>query len=104
MQTHSGKPSETRRFTPNRQRAAVVPIESRISILRHQKVILDTDLAEIYGVPVKRLNQQVNRNRSRFPADFMFPLKAPRVRRFEVAICNLKRRTRWPALASLRLH
>ncbi len=75
MQTHSGKPSETRRFTPNRQRAAVVPIESRITILRHQKVILDTDLAEIYGVPVKRLNQQVNRNRSRFPADFMFPLK-----------------------------
>jgi len=53
----------------------VVPIESRITILRHQKVILDTALAEIYGVPVKRLNQQVNRNRGRFPADFMFQLK-----------------------------
>jgi hypothetical protein len=38
-------------------------------------VILDSALAEIYGVPVKRLNQQVNRNRSRFPADFMFQLK-----------------------------
>jgi len=52
----------------------VVPIESRITILRHQKVILDTALAELYGVPVKRLNQQVRRNRQRFPADFMFQL------------------------------
>ncbi len=53
----------------------MLPIESRITILGHQKVILDSALAEIYGVPVKRLNQQVNRNRSRFPADFMFQLK-----------------------------
>jgi hypothetical protein len=52
----------------------VVPIESRITILRHQKVILDTSLAELYGVPVKRLNQQVSRNRERFPSDFMFQL------------------------------
>ena len=52
----------------------MVPIESRIAILRHQKVILDTSLAELYGVPVKRLNQQVNRNRERFPSDFMFQL------------------------------
>lgn len=53
----------------------MVPIESQISILRQQRVILDTALAEIYGVTVKRLNQQVKRNRSRFPADFMFRLK-----------------------------
>ena len=53
----------------------MVPIESRIAVLHHQKVILDTALAEIYGVPVKRLNQQVNRNRERFPSDFMFQLK-----------------------------
>jgi len=52
----------------------VVPIESRITILRRQKVILDTALAELYKVPVKRLNQQVNRNRERFPSDFMFQL------------------------------
>ncbi len=52
----------------------MVPIESRITILRHQKVIIDTALAEIYGVPVKRLNQQVNRNRERFPSDFMFQI------------------------------
>ena len=59
----------------NRRKAAVLPIESRITILRRQRVIVDTALAEIYGVTVKRLNQQVHRNRSRFPADFMFQLK-----------------------------
>jgi len=51
-----------------------VSVESRIFVLREQKVILDTDLAELYGVPVKRLNEQVKRNQERFPADFMFRL------------------------------
>ncbi len=53
-----------------------MPVGSRILILRHQRVILDSDLAELYGVPVKQLNQQVKRNRERFPADFMFRLTA----------------------------
>jgi hypothetical protein len=53
---------------------ALVAVESRILILRHQKIILDTDLAELYGVSVKRLNQQVNRNQERFPDDFIFQL------------------------------
>ena len=53
-----------------------IPVESRILILRHQRVILDSDLAELYGVTVKQLNQQVKRNRDRFPADFMFQLTA----------------------------
>jgi ORF6N domain len=75
MQVRSAKPKQTRQLLANRRRATVVPIESRITILGHQKIILDSALAEIYGVPVKRLNQQVNRNRSRFPADFMFRLK-----------------------------
>jgi hypothetical protein len=42
--------------------------------LRGQKVILDADLAEIYGVPTKRLNEQVKRNADRFPDDFLFQL------------------------------
>lgn len=49
-------------------------VSSKILVLRNQKVILDTDLSELYGVPVKQLNQQVKRNRSRFPADFLFTL------------------------------
>ena len=58
------------------RRPLAVPVESRILILRHQRVILDSDLAELYGVPVRQLNQQVKRNRERFPADFMFQLTA----------------------------
>ena len=53
-----------------------VSVESRILVLREQKVVLDTDLAEHYGVPVKRLNEQVKRNQERFPSDFMFRLTA----------------------------
>jgi hypothetical protein len=49
-------------------------VQSRILLLRHQRVILDTDIADLYGVPVKVLNQQVKRNRERFPADFVFRL------------------------------
>jgi len=54
----------------------VVRVESRILVLRGQKVILDNDLAELYGVPVRQLNQAVKRNRERFPADFMFQATA----------------------------
>jgi cell division septum initiation protein DivIVA len=59
---------------PKAQTALAIPVESRIFVLRQQKVILDRDLAELYGVPVKRLNEQVKRNRDRFPDDFMFQL------------------------------
>jgi len=49
-------------------------IERRILLLRGQKVMLDFELAELYGVPTKVLNQAVKRNIERFPADFMFEL------------------------------
>jgi phage regulator Rha-like protein len=49
-------------------------IEKRIFLIRGQKVMLDTDLAELYGVSTKRLNEQVRRNLNRFPLDFMFQL------------------------------
>ena len=49
-------------------------IERRIFLIRGQKVMLDTDLAELYEVPTKALNQAVKRNLGRFPADFMFRL------------------------------
>lgn len=59
---------------PTPRTGVVVSIESRIVILRRRRVILDMALAELYSVPVKRLNQQVNRNRERFPDDFMFQI------------------------------
>lgn len=55
-------------------------VESKIFVLRGRKVILDSDLAELYGVEVKRLNQQVKRNSERFPADFVFRVTADDLR------------------------
>jgi len=49
-------------------------IISKIYFIRGQKVMLDSDLAELYGVETRRLNEQVKRNISRFPEDFMFQL------------------------------
>ena len=51
-------------------------VDSRILVLRGQKVILDADLAELYGVPVRQLNQQVKRNAKRFPLAFRFQVSA----------------------------
>jgi ORF6N domain-containing protein len=56
--------------------ATVEPIEPVIRVIRGQRVILDADLARVYGVTTKRLNEQVKRNNGRFPADFMFRLTA----------------------------
>ena len=47
---------------------------NRVYIIRGQQVMLDYDLAEIYGYEVKRLNEQIKRNIARFPEDFMFQL------------------------------
>ena len=52
----------------------IEPIEPLIHTVRGQRVMLDRDLAAIYGVTSKRLNEQVRRNRERFPDDFMFQL------------------------------
>lgn len=52
-------------------------IEQRILLIRGQKVIIDADLAMLYGVPTRVLNQAVRRNLKRFPQDFMFKLSQP---------------------------
>jgi hypothetical protein len=59
--------------------APVAPLDSRIRSFRGQKVMLDADLAELYGVPTKALVQAVKRNPARFPPDFMFSLTAQEV-------------------------
>lgn len=55
------------------KRSLVLPM---IHAIRRQKVVLDSDLAKLYGVPPKRLNEAVRRNRARFPNDFCFTLTA----------------------------
>jgi ORF6N domain len=59
---------------PARSIAAHRPVEKLIHIIRGEKVMLDADLAALYGVPTKVFNQAVRRNRERFPEDFMFQL------------------------------
>ena len=58
-----------------KQKIDVVPdLQNRILTIRGERVILDSDLAEIYGIETKRLNEQVRRNAERFPSDFAFVL------------------------------
>jgi hypothetical protein len=63
----------------------VEPIEPVIRVVRGQRVVLDADLAEIYGVTTKRLNEQIKRNRERFPSDFMFRLTAAEAQAVQVS-------------------
>jgi hypothetical protein len=51
-------------------------ITQRIIVLREQRALIDADLAALYGVETRRLNEQVRRNRARFPEDFIFELTA----------------------------
>lgn len=70
--------------------ASVEQIESRIFIIRGQKVMLDADLAELYGVEIRRLNEQVSRNSERFPEDFMFQLTAEEYESLRSQFATLK--------------
>jgi len=66
------------------------PIESRILVMRGHRVMLDGDLARLYGVEVKALNQAVRRNLERFPADFMFQLSWEEAERSRSQFVTLK--------------
>lgn len=64
--------------------ASIIPIENierKIYLIRGQKVMLDRDLAELYGVETRALNQAVKRNIDRFPEDFMFSLTREEIMR-----------------------
>ena len=66
-------------------RAAFIPIEriaASIYIIRGQKILLDADLAELYGVETRAFNQAVRRNKDRFPEDFMFQLTEEEAKAF----------------------
>lgn len=72
------------------RKSVIVPverIERCILLIRDRKVMLDADLASLYGVTTKRLNEQVKRNRDRFPEDFMFDL-TPEEKAEVVANCD----------------
>ncbi len=75
----------------------ILPLSERILTLRGHRVILDADLAELYGVTTKRLNEQVKRNTDRFPSDFMFRLTA-REKAEVVANCDHLQRLKFSAV------
>ena len=70
------------------QLVGVGNIEPLIKIIRGQQVMLDRDLATLYGVETKRLNEQVKRNIKRFPEDFMFQLTKDECLRSQIATLN----------------
>jgi hypothetical protein len=73
--------------------ANLVPVERidrYIYTVRGQRVMLDTDLARLYGVEVRRLNEQVNRNADRFPPEFMFQLTPEEFARLRSQFATLK--------------
>src|SRR6266851_6393068 len=76
-----------------KQVAAPRAVESLIHLVRGQKVMLDSDLAALYGVPTKRLNEAVKRNLSRFPTNFMFRLTSDEAEflRSQIATSNENR-------------
>ncbi len=82
---------------------SLIPIERiarQIYLIRRRKVMLDSDLATLYGVPTKALNQAVTRNRERFPEDFMFRLTAEEWNRSQSVTGSQKHRDpRYPPRA-----
>jgi len=64
----------------------------RILTIRDQKVVLDSDLAAVYGVTIKRLNEQLRRNKKRFPQDFAFQLTREEFKALRSQIATLKPR------------
>jgi hypothetical protein len=72
---------------PSTTPALLPRIEGRIQVLRGVRVMVDVDLAALYGVETKRLNEQVKRNRERFPVDFLFQL-TPQEKAEVVANCD----------------
>lgn len=70
---------------------AVEQIEPCILLVRGQRIMLDADLARLYGVTTKRLNEQVKRNRDRFPDDFMVQLSVAEKREVVANCDHLKR-------------
>lgn len=77
-------------------------IQSKIYDIRGQKVMLDFDLAEMYGTETKYLKRSVKSNLKRFPSDFMFELTDSEWESFEVQKLHLKKR--WYSLYALRFH
>src|ERR1044072_5894493 len=79
-------------------------IERAIYLIRGEKVMLDRDLASLYGVETKMLNRAVKRNLQRFPLDFMFQLTADEADILRCQNWHLKEKSRWKTVPAVRFH
>ena len=70
-----------------------INIENKILVIRGQQVMLDRDLAELYSVETKRLNEQVKRNIERFPEDFCFQLVAEEIKKIRLPVTEKRSRS-----------
>ncbi len=80
-------------MTDHQEIVPLSAIQASILQIRGQRVILDADLARLYAVSTARLNQQVSRNRDRFPGDFVFQLSSQE--KEDVANCNILSKLRY---------
>ena len=83
------------------KKTELIPVErirAAIILLRGQKVMLDRDLAELYGVETRVLNQAVKRNKDRFPDDFMFPLTREEIRNISQFVISSTRSKHAPRM------
>lgn len=83
--------NNTLKLVSDAESSPLLPIESLIHVVRGQQVMLDSDLARLYGVETKRLKEQVRRNIRRFPEDFMFELTKEECLRSQIATLNAGR-------------
>src|SRR5829696_6879973 len=92
MNCYSVVMPHNKKLTTTSLTVSVQLIERRIYLIRGQKVMVDFDLAELYGATTSRLNEQVSRNRKRFPEDFMFRLTKEEAEalRSQFVISNLR--------------
>jgi hypothetical protein len=78
----------------------IANLQGAIHLIRGQRVMLDSDLAMIYGVTTKRLNEQLKRNRARFPADFAFQLTVQEFRNLKSQIATSSLRSQFVTSSS----
>ena len=84
---------ELGKHLPMKAQTAIVPVEGIVTLIRPargQRVILDTDLASLYGVPTSRFNEAVKRNLDRFPEDFHVSPHQVGMEIPDIGVCDLK--------------
>lgn len=76
--------------TNKQPHVSITTVERKIFLIRGQRVMIDRDLAELYGVETRVLNQAVRRNIKRFPDDFMFSLNREEIRNLSQIVISSK--------------